>query len=302
MHAQSSEPARSNKADSMAKNDSEGLRGRVSDLSRHGTLALLLLASMPGGACTPMSTIDVERHRRTPRLEVTPSNSPAQAEDATSVEGRLLDTRIYGQGSRRILLLGAIHGDEPGSHLLVRDIEAWVQRQPALLEGLQLVVASPVNPDGLAAGTRRNARGVDLNRNFPSRNFTPSAVRGHEPLCEPEARFVHRLLIEHNPALVISVHQPRRSVNWDGPAEDLARAMAERCGYVAEATVGYSTPGSLGSYHGIDRKQAIITLELPRHPAAGKSFFDETQTAIEYAFDWVRNYGQRSEVPAAASR
>ncbi|MCB9919329.1 MAG: DUF2817 domain-containing protein [Planctomycetes bacterium] len=245
------------------------------------------------GACAPISDLDVHRYRGSGlAAETVESRSHDDAaNEAESTNGRTITARSFGDGSRTILLLGAIHGDEPGSHLLVRDIEDWVRRRPEVLRGLRLVSVSPVNPDGLEQGTRRNARGVDLNRNFPSRNFEPGGGRGPKPLSEPESRFLHQLLLRYDPALVLSVHQPRHSVNWDGPAEDLARAMAERCGYRAEATVGYSTPGSLGSYQGIDRARPIITLELGRHPAAGKTFFEETEAAIEYAFAWTRSFG-----------
>jgi protein MpaA len=66
------------------------------------------------------------------------------------------------------------------------------------------------------------------------------------------------------PRAIVSVHQPFRCVNWDGPAEPLARAMAASCGYPLRASIGYPTPGSFGSCYGVDRQLPVITLELPR--------------------------------------
>jgi protein MpaA len=80
-----------------------------------------------------------------------------------SVDGRLLRAARVKAGDAPLFVFGAIHGDEPGSaelceRLLLRQIAA------------PLVVAPMVNPDGLARGTKDNARGVDLNRNFAARN------------------------------------------------------------------------------------------------------------------------------------
>lgn len=259
----------------------------------------LLCAPMSLPSCRPLSTIDMSRYeaeRRSKDTSTAPT-APGKARDASlalttelgkSVEGRPLFFSSYGSGDRCLLVLGAIHGNEPGSHILVRDLEAWLATRPDAFEGLRVVFASPLNPDGLAKGTRANARGIDLNRNFPATTFRPSRGRGAKPLCEPESRFVMQLLERFDPVLVISVHQPRRSVNWDGPAVALAREMAVRTGYRLEASVGYSTPGSLGSYFGKDRKKPIITLELPRQRAANKSFFEECLGAFKYALEWVR--------------
>lgn len=205
-----------------------------------------------------------------------------------SVEGRPLFHAVHGEGGVAVLLIGAMHGDEPGSHLLVRDFEGWIQGRADELAGLRLVVASPINPDGLARGTRTNASGVDLNRNFPAANFRASRRHGPQPLSEPEARFVQELLDRYDPRLVISVHQPRRSVNYDGPARSVAEAMSGHNGYRVEATVGYPTPGSLGSWVGIDRGVPIITLELGSRPATGKTFLDENLEALRSALAMAR--------------
>ncbi len=238
---------------------------------------------MQAAACVPYSNWS-PRHslRNHPTHASTIPNVPAE-----SPQGRPLLHRTVGNGSRSVLLLGAIHGDEPGSHLLVRDFETWFRGHASEFPAVRLIVATPVNPDGLAAGTRRNAHGVDLNRNFPATNFRPSRSRGSRPLSEPESRFVARLLRRFKPTLVISVHQPRRSVNWDGPAKRLAHAMARLNGYRAEATVGYATPGSLGSWLGVDRGIPIITLELPRHPGAGHTFLTENLAALRSALEMV---------------
>jgi murein peptide amidase A len=170
-----------------------------------------------------------------------------------SIEGRVIEW----QGSGPLLVFGAIHGDEPASAELCR---RWAARGAG-------IVVPVVNPDGLARGTKDNARGVDLNRNFAARNWSrehpPGYFPGDQPLSEPESAALAALIDERAPRLIVSVHQPFGCVNWDGPAASLAEEMARACGYPARASIGYPTPGSFGSAYGVDRGLPVITLELP---------------------------------------
>ncbi|MGZ3425439.1 MAG: M14 family zinc carboxypeptidase, partial [Polyangia bacterium] len=115
---------------------------------------------------------------------------------------------------------------------------------------------------------KNNARDVDLNRNFPSSNWTrehkPGYDPGAAPLSEPETQALARLIEELHPKVIVAVHQPFKCVNWDGPAQALANEMSAACGYPAVASVGYPTPGSFGSRYGVDLGLPVITLELPR--------------------------------------
>ena len=63
---------------------------------------------------------------------------------------------------------------------------------PALLAGRRVVLLPVINPDGMANGSRFNARGIDLNRNFPAENFSGTARHGTRPLCEPESRAIKK--------------------------------------------------------------------------------------------------------------
>jgi protein MpaA len=173
-----------------------------------------------------------------------------------SVEGRPIHAESRGTPS--LLLFGGIHGDEPGSVELCRHF--------GTPDGV--VVVAALNPDGLQRNHKDNARGVDLNRNFPSANWTrehpPGYDPGAQPLSEPETRALAALIDQLRPAVIVSVHQPFKCVNWDGPAEALANRMSAACGYPAVASVGYPTPGSFGSRYGVDLNLPVITLELPR--------------------------------------
>jgi protein MpaA len=189
-----------------------------------------------------------------------------------SVEGRELQYWVLGEGPECVLLLGGIHGDERSSTEAAYDLLDIVVSDPGLLRGIRLVLAPEVNPDGNAARSRRNARGVDLNRNFPSQNWRddPSTHGpGPRPASEPETRFVLALLRIYSPVRVIATHAAAACVNWDGPAEALAERMSRECRLPVEATIGYPTPGSLGSYLGIDRGVPTITFELATKESVG---------------------------------
>jgi len=186
-----------------------------------------------------------------------------------SVAGRDLHYWVLGDGPQTVLVLGGIHGDERSSAEAAYDLVAAVLGDPELLRGQRLVVAPEVNPDGIAAGTRRNRRNVDLNRNFPARNWrSDDGASRHGPglhaASEPETRFVLSLLRRFTPVRVVATHAAAACVNWDGPGEPLARAMSRVCGLPATPTIGYPTPGSLGSLVGIDGGVPTITFELAR--------------------------------------
>jgi protein MpaA len=104
-----------------------------------------------------------------------------------------------------MLVFGDIHGNETaGMRISRRLIAAGAPR------GTELVVVPTINPDGVAAGTRGNARGVDLNRNFPFawRPLTGGEYSGPRPLSEPESQAARRLILRIKPEVTIWFHQP----------------------------------------------------------------------------------------------
>ena len=132
----------------------------------------------------------------------------AQAPHATllgrSLQGRAINAVEVGDpAGRRVLVIGSVHGNEPAGIAVARRLE---QLSPA---GIDLWVVRDLNPDGHAAGTRGNAHGVDLNRNFPYRWRRLGGVyeSGPRPLSEREARIAYRLILRLRPAVTIWFHQ-----------------------------------------------------------------------------------------------
>lgn len=188
-----------------------------------------------------------------------------------SVRGRSIVASIFGSGAKRVIVLGGIHGDEQSSAILAKALAATLVRDP-LTAGPTVIIISEVNPDGLVDATRVNASGVDINRNFPSNSWRseyPDANHypGSEPATEPETRAVIELIKRYPPDLLITLHAALGCMNWDGPGADTATMMAGINGYPLCQSLGYETPGSLGTLVGVDMNIPTVTIELRASPA-----------------------------------
>ena len=143
------------------------------------------------------------------------------------------------------------------------------------------------NPDGLARGTKNNARGVDLNRNFAAtswvREHKPGYDPGAAPESEPEAQALAELIRRTGATRLIALHSPFRTVNFDGPARALAERMAAANGYGVSEDIGYPTPGSFGSRYGRDLGLEVITLEIP--PMSEEQAWAENRGALLAALE-----------------
>lgn len=201
-----------------------------------------------------------------PEIVSAPTRMPAQlaAQRRTvgrSVQNRPIETIVLGQSYDVTFILAAIHGDERAGTRLAERLAGHLQQHPELLQARQVVILPVANPDGIAHGTRFNANGVDLNRNFASANRQNSAQHGYTALSEPEARVIHQLIRQYTPDRIVSIHQPLTCIDYDGPATALASHMAQHCDLPVRR-LG-AKPGSLGSYAGLTLRIPIITLELP---------------------------------------
>jgi hypothetical protein len=130
----------------------------------------------------------------------------------------------------KLLVIGSVHGDEPAGRAIVARLGRL--RPP---RGTALWLVDDLNPDGAAAGTRQNARGVDLNRNFPYRwagggspfaTYYPGAAAGSEPESRAAARFVERV----RPRVTLWYHQALRTVVRSEGDPALERLYSRRSG------------------------------------------------------------------------
>jgi protein MpaA len=204
----------------------------------------------------------------------------------SSFLGRPIVGRRFGGDGPPVLMFGGIHGDEPSS------VEVLLDQIAGLNADLPVPVwlIPALNPDGLLETRKNSARDVDLNRNFPAHSWTtgyaPGYFPGPQPLSEPETRALANLIAGERPRAVVAVHAPFACVNYDGPAADWAAAVAAACGWPARAHIGYPTPGSLGSWLGLDQGLPVLTLELPPGEAAG--FRAQAAAGLFAALDFFR--------------
>lgn len=171
----------------------------------------------------------------------------------------------------RLLIFAAIHGEEPETTFaLSRALRRLTLPSP------HCAVVLSANPDGLVRGTRGNARGVELNRNFPASDWQPNPVPhrstledprdvllspGPHPGSEPETQALIGLIDELKPETVIALHAPLACID-DPKSSRLGKWLAGRTGLPLVADVGYPTPGSFGSW-GADQGLTVITYEFP---------------------------------------
>ena len=211
-----------------------------------------------------------------------PEWQPQWQQIGTSHLGRPLRVTSVGRGPRRVLWIGGIHGNEREGRISTQELPRVLAATPGATEKVTLRILEDCNPDGTAQNTRGNSKGVDLNRNYPAKNFKPSRLFGLRPLDQPEARALHDLVLDFRPHLVIVAHSwhDDHFINFDGPAEQLARRFSELSGYRVQPSSNIApTPGSLGSWVGGTLGTPILTLEYHRGKEA-RTAWRETRAAI----------------------
>jgi protein MpaA len=175
------------------------------------------------------------------------------------------------RGSCKLLIFAAIHGEEPETTYALSRALRQLPEPPS-----HCAVVLAANPDGLIRGTRGNARGVDLNRNFPSKDWQSEPVThrstiedrsdillstGESPASEPETRALLALIRELEPRAVVALHAPLACID-DVNDSALGQRLAQRTGMPLVRDVGYPTPGSFGSW-GSDNGVPVVTYEFP---------------------------------------
>ncbi|SEB50489.1 protein MpaA [Nocardioides exalbidus] len=202
-------------------------------------------------------------------VEAGPGDRPAVVEVrtiGTSVQGRPIRAWRLGEpGRRRIVLISTMHGNEPHTRRILETL-----RDGRRITGVDLWVIPTYNPDGLARGTRRNARGVDLNRNFPYRwaDLDGSYESGRRPGSEPETRAVMAFLTDVDPMRVISFHQPLNGVDTDTKDPRFARRLARALRLPrTRLDCGSLCHGTMTMWFNHEFRGAALTVEYPGRPS-----------------------------------
>lgn len=127
----------------------------------------------------------------------------------TSIEGRSLNLISVGSGETDVLLWSQMHGDESTATMAVFDIlnfladDSFQQEKQELLQNVRLHFLPMLNPDGAEVFQRRNALGIDVNRD---------ALR----LQSPEARTLKRIRDSLDADFGFNLHDQSRYYNAEG--------------------------------------------------------------------------------------
>jgi hypothetical protein len=192
-----------------------------------------------------------EFHRAAPDLF-------SMEEIARSVEGRSIQHLWFGQGAFAVLMWSQMHGDEPTATSALLDLLEYVRQhreEPAvrrMLERLTIHLVPMLNPDGAERFQRRNAQGIDINRDALALQ-TPEgrALKALRDRLEPAIGFNL-----HNQSWRTSVGRPPRpasisllAVAFDEARRDSpGRILAKQVGAVVREAVEPFAEGQIGRY------------------------------------------------------
>lgn len=181
---------------------------------------------------------------------------------------------------KKILIIGVFHGDEfQGEYF----INSYLKKSSTNGKN-SLYFIPKLNP----SGTRKNLNGVDLNRNFPTKNWALGENNdyfgGLEPNSEKETQFLVDLIDKNIFNAIITIHAPYKTVNYDGPAESLAQKISDFIGYPTSSDIGYPTPGSFGTYCGVEKQIPTITIEIDE-----EEDIEKLNTKFHSLFEYLKN-------------
>lgn len=197
-----------------------------------------------------------------------------------SSKGRAINTYYFGNGGTAILYTGAIHGNEGNTRDLMRQWINYLEANARSIPADKTVVVVPeVNPDGIAARTRTNARNVDLNRNFATSDWKKDITTvnnqpfpgggGEAPMSEPETRVLAGLASQLRPRIILSFHSVGGVVaaNQAGDSGAKASQYAGLSGYgnvtgSSDSTFEYSVTGTADDWYAQQLGVPSILVEL----------------------------------------
>lgn len=176
-------------------------------------------------------------------------------------QGRDIVVERFGNGEDRVLLVGCIHGTEDIGIRLVNQTIVHLRRHPEWLDGKTAYILPLLNADGLVMNIRGNRDNIDINRQFPTKNFGRGWFNGDEPLQSIEAQVLMDFILETRPDRILVIHQPLDGIDYDGPSKEFAQYLSEKSN-IRIHRLG-SRSGSMGTFFGKELGGSVLTLEIP---------------------------------------
>ncbi|MGK0367785.1 MAG: protein MpaA [Thermoproteota archaeon] len=195
------------------------------------------------------------------------------------------------KAKKYIYLLAGTHGDEVEGVFVLQQLFNWLKENHELSDH-PIIVVPILNVDGYQALTRVNAHAVDLNRNMPSNDWCSEFKKkkynpGPTGLSEPENVYLDKLFKQYKPSVVLSFHSWKPLLNYNGDCSELANYIGKFNKYPVEDNIGYSTPGSLGTYVPEKYDAAVLTYECPpfSDELSLKKIWEENEIALKTLFE-----------------
>lgn len=216
----------------------------------------------------------------------------SELESGHSLEGHpipVFKTDI--KAPKYLYLIGGVHGDEVEGVYVLKELFSWLKLEHSLKD-LPMIVIPILNVDGYANQTRVNAHSVDLNRNLPTKDWSPVHTQakynpGPKALSEPENQFLVKLMDKYKPGLIISFHTWKPILNYNGECRDVAEYLALFNKYETASDIGYPTPGSLGTFAVEKYSSPVLTFECPelkKHRESLKEIWKENEEGLKRFF------------------
>lgn len=223
-----------------------------------------------------------------------------------SVAGRPIEVYTFGTGEQQYLIVAGIHGGYEGNTIaLANELITYIIDHPDVIPGdVTLYIIRNMNPDGEARSDdvdgRVNDHGVDLNRNFPSDNWTADWDRdgcwiyrpttgGEFGGSEPETRAVMSFIASHKIQALISYHSAALGVfpggdPWEPASKRLAAALGRATGYsYPPVDTGCVYTGTLADWAVENGAGAAVDMELSTHK---NTDFEKNLKALEVLLDF----------------
>lgn len=173
----------------------------------------------------------------------------------------------FTKGEKEILILGGVHGDEIEG--VIASFELLKHFIKSFDYNFKMTLVPQFNLEGVLFKTRGNGNGVDLNRNLPTKDWSPEIKTeryhpGTKAGSESENHGLISFLEKRKPQLVLSLHSWNPVLNVNGNCYEFANVLAEKTGYKIDDDIGYPTPGCLGTFAGLERNCPTLTYEIQR--------------------------------------